>query len=178
MHRNQLARMTWIVSLLILATMPAISAADAMWQDPAEIERIRDLLRRYAFFIDDGRGDDFEELFAEDAAFNVLDMRLRGRATIRKEFIGPSGRLRKHLAFPAVIEIRSPTEARAWSDFIMVRLPNPDNAGLGEVYQMGRYHDRLIKQADGRWRFAARNVFLLGMENTAEFLPPPGRPGE
>ena len=39
MHRNQLARMTWIVSLLILATMPAISAADAMWQDPAEIER-------------------------------------------------------------------------------------------------------------------------------------------
>ncbi|MAG33745.1 MAG: hypothetical protein CL908_22935 [Deltaproteobacteria bacterium] len=175
MHPKKLARTSWIVSLLILATTPALSADDAIRQDPAEIGQIRDLLHLYAFFLDDGRGDEFEELFAEDAAFDVLDMRLRGRATIRKQFVGPPGRLRKHLAFPAVIEIRSPTEALAWSDFIMVRLPDPDGAGPGEVYQMGRYHDRLVKQDDGRWRFAARNVFLVGMENTAEFLPPPGR---
>jgi len=175
MHPSQLTRVTRIVTILIFASAAAVSAGDAVQQDPTEIERIRDLLHRYSFFIDDGRGDEFEELFAEDAAFNVLEIRLRGRAAIRKEFVGPPGRLRKHLPFPAVIEIRSATEARAWSDFIMARLPNSENPGLGEIYQMGRYHDRLIKQADGRWRFAERNVFLLGMKNTADFLSPPAR---
>jgi len=164
-----------LLPILLLAFASATSADEGPPQDPAEVEQIRGLLHRYAFFIDDGRGNEFEELFAEDATFNVLDMRLRGREAIRKEFVGRPGRLRKHLPFPAVIEIRSPTEARAWSDFIMVRLPDPKNPGLGEVYQMGRYHDRLTKQADGRWRFAERNVFVLGMENTAEFVPPPAR---
>lgn len=175
MQSNKLSWTASILSMLILMAPSAAPADVATGQDPAEIARIRDLLHRYAFFIDDGRGDEFEELFTEDAAFNALDMRLRGRVAIRKRLVGPSGRLRKHLPFPAVIEIRSPTEARAWSDFIMVRLPDPDDPGRGEIYQMGRYHDRLVKEADGRWRFAERNVFVLGLDNTAEFLPPPAR---
>jgi hypothetical protein len=175
LQHRPLRQVIWILLFLLLSGGTPAAADHEALQDPVEIDRIRDLLHRYSLYIDDGRGDEFEELFAKDATFNVLDMRIRGRSAIRIEFVGPPGRLRKHLPFTAVVEIRSLSEARAWSDFIMVRLPDPEQPGLGEVYQMGRYYDRLIKQADGRWRFAERNVFVLGMTNTADFLPLPGR---
>jgi hypothetical protein len=59
-------------------------AGEKIYQDPAEIASIRDLLHRYSFFIDDARGDEFEELFTKEAVFNVLDLSLHGRKTIRK----------------------------------------------------------------------------------------------
>lgn len=162
-----------LASLILLASFSV--AGEKIDQDPSEIESIRDLLHRYSFFIDDARGDDFEELFTEQAVFNVLTLSFNGRKTIRKELIGRPGRLRKHLPFPAVIEIQSPDQALAWSDFIMVKAVEPDDPRSFTVYQMGRYHDRLVKEKDGRWRFAERNVYLPGMANSREFLPPPAR---
>ena len=171
--RKGISMLVAMASIILLAATSL--AGEKIDQDPAEIESIRDLLHRYSFFIDDARGDEFEELFTKEAVFNVLDLSLNGRKAIRKEFIGPPGRLRKHLPFPAVIEIRSPTLAMAWSDFIMVKAAQPDDPSEWEVYQMGRYHDRLVKEKDGRWRFAERNVYLPGMANTREFLPVPSR---
>lgn len=158
--------------LLLISSLPAIADHRA---DSSDIHAIRNLLHRYAMFIDDARGEEFEELFSKDAKFIVLDYKLVGAKNIRKEFIGPPGRLRKHLPFTAVIDLQSASNALAWSDFIMVKIANPEKPGDLEIYQMGRYHDRLVKEKDGHWRFTERRVFLTGMDNQGQFLLPPAR---
>ncbi len=163
------------LAALLLLISANLNAASQTAQNPVEVSAIRDLLHRYAMFIDDARGDEFEELFTKAAKFNVLEFQLVGAANIRKEFIGAPGRLRKHLPFPAVIDLQSDTEALAWSDFIMIEIPDPTKPDKFEVYQMGCYHDRLVKEADGHWRFAERNVFLTGLKNQGNFLLPPAR---
>lgn len=124
----------------------------------SDLEQIRNTLARYCHLIDDGRFDDWAELFTPDGTFSVLGQTYRGRDEI-KGFIGGAltpERRGKHITANSAIEVQGDT-ARAWSDIIFF---SPAGSGLG-ITAAGRYEDRLVRQ-DGRWRFAARDVRLLG----------------
>ena len=74
----------------------------------------------------------------------------------------------------SLIEFRSPTEARAWSDFQRVKSDpeNPTDPSTWILTNTGRYHDRLVKRGE-RWLFAERGAYVLNMEHATGPFPPP-----
>jgi uncharacterized protein (TIGR02246 family) len=121
---------------------------------------IRRLLARYCHCYDDGRAEDFAALFTEDARFEVFGRATVGRDAIREE-IGtrkPGQAPGQHVTYNSVIEVgEGATNARAWTDFLYLRRDGDDY----RINNAGRYHDRLVREADG-WRFATRTIVFLG----------------
>ena len=76
---------------------------------------------------------------------------------------------------PAVIEMDSETTARAWSDFLRVKIERDGDPTSWVITSMGRYYDRLIKGEDGHWRFSRRDVYILGMKNQTDLVQPSGQ---
>lgn len=150
---------------------PSVLAGEDGWQ-MAEERLIRQTLHKYAMFIDDRRVDDWLNLFEENAVFHVIGQDYVGREQIRDGILGKPVRPAdaKHLPFPAVIELQSPTVALAWSDFLVTGNGNEDSPPV--VRFIGRYHDKLVKGDDGRWRFASRHIAVGGQENKAGFVQP------
>lgn len=155
------------VPLAGLADQRVVPASDVLADESA----IRETLRKYCFLLDDKRPDDFVRLFTENAVFYAADLRYEGRATIKKELAEKPREPGKHLAFPALIQMQSSSEALAWSDFLRVKVKADDPAAW-LITNIGRYHDRLVKVGD-RWLFAERGVYILGMANPAKFTDPP-----
>jgi uncharacterized protein (TIGR02246 family) len=125
-----------------------------------EIEHIRRLLAEYCHAYDDGRADDFAALFTEDAEFRVFGTTRNGRREIR-DTIGrqqpgmPPG---QHVTYNSVIDVDPDGEtARASTDFLYLR----KEANGHVITAAGRYHDRLVRNAD-RWRFGRRTIVFLG----------------
>jgi 3-phenylpropionate/cinnamic acid dioxygenase small subunit len=123
-------------------------------------EGIRRTLALYCQLCDDGRFDEWEQLYTEDAVFKVMGAVHQGREAI-KGFISeaqPDGRRGKHVAVNPLIEVDGDA-ARAWTDYIWV------GPGTGQfpVTNAGRYHDRLVKR-DGRWLFVERQIVFMGEE--------------
>jgi uncharacterized protein (TIGR02246 family) len=121
---------------------------------------IRRTLALYCQLCDDGRFDEWEQLYTEDAVFKVMGAVHQGREAI-KGFISkaqPDGRRGKHVAVNPLIEVDGDA-ARAWTDYIWV------GPGTGQfpVTSAGRYHDRLVKR-DGRWLFVERQIVFMGEE--------------
>lgn len=135
---------------------------------------IRDTLKKYTMFIDDRRINDWLDLFIKDAVYNVVSQNHVGHEEILKNVLGDpnSESTLVHMAFPAVIEMQSANEALAWSKFIVVRKESEGNFPAQSIKYMGRYHDRLVKSADGRWRFASRQAFVHGHKNKNTYLQP------
>jgi hypothetical protein len=75
-----------------------------------------------------------------------------------------------------VIELESASEARAWSDFLRVKIEREGDPTAWEITSIGRYYDRLVRGGDGRWRFQRRDVHLPGMENPRELVEPGPHP--
>jgi 3-phenylpropionate/cinnamic acid dioxygenase small subunit len=126
-------------------------------------EGIRRTLALYCQLCDDGRFDEWAQLYTEDAAFKVMGDVYQGPEAI-KGFIAqaqPEGRRGKHVAVNPLIEVDGDA-ARAWTDYIWV------GPGTGQfpVTNVGRYHDRLVKQ-DGRWLFVERQIVFMGEEPPA-----------
>ena len=120
-------------------------------------DEIKRTFSQYAHFCDDGRFDEWSDLFAEDATFSVMGQTHKGREAI-KAFIIPAQQPEargKHVCFNSVIDIEG-DEAYAWTDFLFV-----DQQKV--ITQVGRYHDRLVKGRD-RWRFADRRIVFMGDE--------------
>ncbi|MFO0687833.1 MAG: nuclear transport factor 2 family protein [Myxococcota bacterium] len=142
-----------------------------------ELESIRTTLQQYAMFLDDGRVADFLDLFTQDAVFTADEFTYDGRDAIRTELAEKPRGPGKHLPFPALIELDSPTSAHAWSDFLRVKIEREGDPTSWVVTSMGRYYDRLTKGADGRWRFSRRDVYILAMKNRSDLREPSaGRP--
>ena len=120
---------------------------------------IRRTLAQYAQFCDDGRFDDFADLFAKDATFRVLDQAHEGRQSIKAfmEKAMPPEKRGRHACFNSVIEVDGDT-ARAFTDYVFVG--RADGGGFA-ITSVGRYHDNLVREGD-RWRFAERRIVFLG----------------
>jgi 3-phenylpropionate/cinnamic acid dioxygenase small subunit len=131
-------------------------------------ESIRRTLALYCQLCDDGRFDEWAELYTDDAELHVMGSVYRGRADIRAfiEKGQPPERRGKHVCANSVIDLddRGAT-ATAVTDYVFVARTG---AGLA-ITSTGRYHDRLVAD-DGRWRFSRREIVFLGDE------PDPQRP--
>ena len=118
-------------------------------------DAIRRTIAQYCHFCDDGRFDEWADLYTDDATFTVMGNTYTGRADV-KAFIEqgqPPERRGKHICFNTVIELDG-DGARAWTDYIFI-----DTART--ITSAGRYHDRLVRQPD-RWRFAERRIVFMG----------------
>jgi 3-phenylpropionate/cinnamic acid dioxygenase small subunit len=120
-------------------------------------EAIRRTIAQYCQLCDDGRFDEWADLYTDDAAFHVMGETHTGRAAV-KAFIEkgqPPERRGKHLCFNSVIDVKG-DEARAITDYVFV-----DKQRV--VTSAGRYHDRFVRDGT-RWRFADRRIVFLGDE--------------
>jgi hypothetical protein len=137
-----------------------------------DLKRIRDTLQLYAVFLDDARVEDYLGLYTDDAVFTAADVVYEGRDEIRRELAEKPRGPGKHLTFPAVIEMVSPTEARTWSDFLRIRIVPEGVPVPWIITHVGRYYDYLVKGEDGRWRFSRRDIRLTGGVNRHPFVEP------
>lgn len=135
-------------------------------REPPE-EQIRRTIARYCMLCDDGRFEEWADLFDDDARFHVMGRTYEGKGVIRA-FIekGQAPDLRgKHLCgSPLIIEDGFGGHARAWTDFAFVSKSN----GISSA---GRYHDHLLRGGDDRWRFTLREIVFTG--DAPELTDPP-----
>lgn len=125
-----------------------------------DLEAIRRVLASYCQFCDDGRFDDWEQLFSEDATFIVMGRTHAGRPAIRAfiEAGQPPERRGKHITANALIELHDGAErATASTDYIFIARTG---GGLA-VTSAGRYYDELVK-VDGTWLITSREIVFLG----------------
>jgi uncharacterized protein (TIGR02246 family) len=118
-------------------------------------EAIRRTIAQYAHFCDDGRFDEWADLYTEDARFAVLGETHQGREAIKAWIMQaqPPAQRGKHICTNTVMDIDG-DQARAWTDYIFV---NQTNA----IASVGRYHDQFVRHAD-RWRFTERRIVFMG----------------
>ena len=125
--------------------------------DPLRDESdIRRLLAMYCQLIDDGRFDEWIQLFTDDIEFVVMGMHKHGHAELRG-FIEPSQQedaRGKHMISEPWIEVTSDTTADATTDFAWV-------SKQGSIGQSGRYHDQIVHDG-ARWRFRRREIVFTG----------------
>ena len=109
-------------------------------------EGIRRTLAQYAQLMDEGRFDEFGDLFEPDARFHVMGETQVGRAAI-EEWIAASQRPEprgKHAMLSSVIDLADDGRtARAWTDYLFV-----DQQTAGHVRRS------LPRRADGERRRA------------------------
>jgi uncharacterized protein (TIGR02246 family) len=120
---------------------------------------IRRTLATYCQTLDDGRWDEWADLFAEDVTFAVMGQVHRGRDAVRgfiEPMQGPDARGR-HLLSEPLITVDGDT-ATATTDYCFV-------TKAFTVQSAGRYHDVLVRDGD-RWRFKVREIVFLGDEPT------------
>jgi uncharacterized protein (TIGR02246 family) len=120
---------------------------------------VRRTLAEYSHSCDDGRFDDFADLFAEDARLSVLGTTTLGRAAIRAYMasVQKEGSRGLHVTTNTVVDLDGDA-ATAATDYLFVR-PSPDGF---TIVAAGHYRDRLVRHPD-RWRFAERAISILGV---------------
>jgi uncharacterized protein (TIGR02246 family) len=121
-------------------------------------DQIRRTLSEYSQRCDDGRFDEWSELFTEDARFVLSGQVTEGRNSIRTLMTAmmPDGRRGQHVTSNSLVEIDGDS-ATATTDYLFVR----QTADGPTIVAAGRYHDRLAR--DGRrWRFRERSITMLG----------------
>jgi 3-phenylpropionate/cinnamic acid dioxygenase small subunit len=120
---------------------------------------IRRLLARYCQLCDDGRFDEWGQLFTETATFSVLGTVHEGRAaavTFITAAQGPEAR-GKHLISEPCIDLDG-DRATVRTDYAFVARGRDGSLGITST---GRYVDQVERAADG-WRFASRRIVFLG----------------
>lgn len=123
-------------------------------------EGIRRTLALYCQLCDDGRFDEWAELYTEDATFSVMGKSYVGPAAIKGfiEAAQPPEARGKHFLGQSVIDIDG-DRARSVADYVFVAAR--PGGGFG-ITSAGRYHDTLERSTGGRWRFATREIRFLG----------------
>ena len=121
-------------------------------------DEIRQVLVAYCQLCDDGRFEEWADLYTDDATFTVMGTTHIGRDNVRAFIEGaqPLEARGKHFLSEPYIEVDGDT-ADCVTDYIFL-------AGKGadiKVTSAGRYVDELVRD-DGRWRFATRRIEFLG----------------
>jgi 3-phenylpropionate/cinnamic acid dioxygenase small subunit len=116
---------------------------------------IRTTLAQYAHLCDDGRFDEWGDLFASDATFSVIGRTYLGREAVKDFMVQaqPPERRGKHLCVNSAVKVEG-NEARVVTDYIFIDRQKA-------ITSAGRYHDRLVRNRD-RWRFAERCIVVMG----------------
>jgi 3-phenylpropionate/cinnamic acid dioxygenase small subunit len=122
-------------------------------------DQVRRTIAAYSQHCDDGRFDQWSDLFAEDAHLVLGDQTTEGRDDIRRymESVQPPEARGKHITANSLVEVDGDT-AEAHTDYLFVR---PGAGGLTMV-ATGRYHDELVRDGS-EWRFRRREITLLGL---------------
>ncbi len=121
---------------------------------------VRRLIALYAQLVDDGRLDDWSELFTNDAVFTFWGQVYQGRGSIKsamESMRSGTARAGKHLVLTPVITVDGLEIGRAWTDFVAIV---GDEEGF-RVVAAGRYYDQIVRD-EGRWRFSRRDVWAAG----------------
>ena len=149
----------------------------------ALLEDERAILRRlfaYGHAIDYGDEEAWTNCFAENGVFDIRtrlegtpNMKVSGRQELRafvKRHTRAPERWHKHMLVEPVIVLDGDT---ARSDAYFAVLMEHDEMPILRVF--GRYRDRLVRDADGEWRFRER---IAEIESMRRGLPPfiDGRP--
>ena len=115
-------------------------------------------LGAYSQRCDDGRFDEWADLFTEDARLVFPGQVAEGRDAIRAlmETVQSAGARGKHITANSLVAIDGDT-ATATTDYLFVR---PD-AGRLAIIAAGRYQGTLVRQGLG-WRFRERTITILG----------------
>jgi uncharacterized protein (TIGR02246 family) len=123
-------------------------------------EAIRRTLAAYCQTCDDGRFDEFVDLFAADAVFVVPPGPSAGGREAIRGFMeaGYKPEVRgKHLLGEPLITV-SGESATALTDFVFV---GRGDGGQWGIVVAGRYDDELRCESDGCWRFTRRTITML-----------------
>jgi uncharacterized protein (TIGR02246 family) len=130
-------------------------------------EAVRRLVTLSSQLLDDGRLDEWAQLFTEDATFSVWGRTYEGRQAIRDGIGGMQPEHPgKHVAFATVVDRHGDT-ALAWTDFVALADTGPGQWGRSYgVATAARYYDRLVR-SDGVWSFRERHIRMAG-----DALPP------
>jgi 3-phenylpropionate/cinnamic acid dioxygenase small subunit len=115
---------------------------------------IRNTVARYSHCLDDRRFREWSETFTEDGVFGNR----HGRAAIYDNIL--TGELatiadlqRRHIVTNLEVTVHADA-AVAVSDLLMY-----DKRGSGQwTLRVGRYYDKLTRQADGNWLFTERRL--------------------
>jgi hypothetical protein len=141
------------------------------------LEAIRDLVSRYNSYGDSGRFEQLDELFAPDAAMEVNSTGepalYEGRDALMKIFPGARDRIAagpgastpgfvRHYTATHQIDLVDATHATGRCYFAVIVRHGLDH--------WGRYIDRYVRAADGRWRFEHRRAIVDGRAEISWFV--------
>lgn len=153
----------------------------AMTESPEFLERLtrlegeRDIVHtmsRYGHALDHGDEHAFLDCWTEDAVLEwPLTGQLQGVEEIRRGFRSHTHapeRRHKHLMVEPLIVLDGDT-ATVTSMFVRVDLEGTQPI----IHSFGRYHDSLVRCADGKWRFTRRTPLLEALHPSAGAAPTP-----
>ena len=122
----------------------------------ADCER---LIRRYVNLNDAQDWEAVAALYTEDARPSKPGEFIEGRAAILESFLARPARAQRHVIANTVVEVESPTEARAFSVIVLYMGDATDDGGLpvmdAKSPLVGTFTDRLVRTPEG-WRFKER----------------------
>ena len=117
-------------------------------------EEIRSTIAEYAHLVDDGRFDEWAELYVEDGELDIAGHVLRGRAALI-EFLSGSYTDGSNTHVFSVPSVRvDGDDAVAVADFLLV-------SNDGKRVSVGRVYDEWVRNPD-RWRIRTRRIALKG----------------
>lgn len=129
--------------------------------------KVRRVIESYFRLIDDGSIDRLAALFEPDGELQVMDRRLRGRASI-EQFMrvgrtnSPDELSSIHVLSSCLVDVAG-EEATAVSDWVLVRRKGD---GVTVVVLAGRFYDQL-RRSDEIWRFVGRIAVALSRSKSA-----------
>jgi uncharacterized protein (TIGR02246 family) len=122
-------------------------------------DQIRRTLSEYSQRCDDGRFEEWADLFTDDARFVLSGQVTEGRDSIRTMMAAmmPPDRRGQHVISNSLVDLDGDS-ATASTDYLFVR---PTSEGP-TIVAAGRYRDRLVRDGN-RWRFRERAITMLGV---------------
>ncbi len=124
-------------------------------------EGVQRTMALYCQLCDDGRFDEWGQLFALDATFTVMGNTYKGRDAVQA-FITeaqPPELRGKHFLGQSVIDVdHDGASATGVTDYTFIARSERGYA----ITSAGRYHDTFVRAADGSWLFQSRQICFLG----------------
>ncbi len=126
-------------------------------------DQIRRTLSEYSQRCDDGRFEEWADLFTDDARFVLSGQVTEGRDSIRTMMAAMMlpDRRGQHVISNSLVDLDGDS-ATASTDYLFVR---PTSEGP-TIVAAGRYRDRLVRDGN-RWRFRERAITMLGVTEGA-----------